>query len=149
VDGITQVTGYSGTNPNLLAQAGDPGWSSSTATCATSYCHGATLQGGSYKQPAWRTVNGSQVTCAGCHGMPPNSGPEVIVGQTAHAVHVTRERLDCSNCHPGYGYSVAAGRYVVDPITHVNGKRDAIIAGVRRDGWTTCSNASCHVPYQE
>ncbi|HEX9049218.1 MAG TPA: hypothetical protein VF841_01675, partial [Anaeromyxobacter sp.] len=45
-------------------------WDRAGATCAT-YCHGATLTGGSNTSPVWTTLDGSQAACGTCHGVPP------------------------------------------------------------------------------
>jgi predicted CxxxxCH...CXXCH cytochrome family protein len=84
------------------------------ATCASTYCHGATLPGGANKVPAWTTVDGSQDACGTCHAIPPA------------APHVTR--TDCGSCHTGYSATT------VNLATHIDGKVDVVAL--------TCS--SCH-----
>ena len=73
LDGKVQVTGYTGTDPDLMAAVKAPGWSAGTSSCATSYCHGASplLGGGAVAAPGWTRVDGSQVFCGSCHGLPP------------------------------------------------------------------------------
>jgi predicted CxxxxCH...CXXCH cytochrome family protein len=122
VSGAAGVTGYTGTDPALLAAVQDPGYvrSGATASCATSYCHGATLLGGSNRQPVWTTVNGTQAACGTCHGRPPFSGP-VIGSVSAHRFHVDVKGRECDVCHVGYT------RTSVAPGTHVNGVREVRI----------------------
>jgi len=54
--------------------AGSPAaaWDRPSATCSNTYCHGATLGGGSLKTPVW-TSGASQAACGTCHGAPPPS----------------------------------------------------------------------------
>ena len=70
-----------------LAEGSAPTYDPATNTCADTYCHGATIRGGTAKQPIWNVVDGSQMDCGSCHGNPPP------------APHV-RAR-DCARCHPG------------------------------------------------
>jgi predicted CxxxxCH...CXXCH cytochrome family protein len=88
-----------------LASAGGatPAYAPATLTCATTYCHGATLAaGGTNQAPRW-TGGPSQAACGTCHGAPPPS----------HAATSS----DCSACHPGTvkpdgTIDVAGGRHV-------------------------------------
>jgi predicted CxxxxCH...CXXCH cytochrome family protein len=107
VDGTPAVT-FSG-----VASAAAPPASWNGTTCAT-YCHGASLSGGTNKAPAWTTVDGTQASCGTCHGVaPPAPHPQ---------------NADCGRCHGGYTSGT------VNPASHVNGtlELDAL----------TC--ASCH-----
>ena len=54
-----------------LDNGSTPTWNG--ATCSGAYCHGSTLAGGGTTDPNWTTVDGSQVTCGSCHGLPPPS----------------------------------------------------------------------------
>jgi predicted CxxxxCH...CXXCH cytochrome family protein len=96
-----------------------PVFTASSATCASTYCHGATLNaGGETTVPTWTKVDGSQGKCASCHGYPP-SAPHPQNGM-------------CNACHPltvtvDGSIDVAGGR-------HIDGTVD--VAGM------TCS--SCH-----
>ncbi len=76
-------------------------------TCAGTYCHGATLTGGSNTEPAWTIVDGSEVTCGSCHGLPPQ------------APHPTGDR--CQNCH---SQVVNAEREIINVDLHINGRID-------------------------
>ena len=77
------------TAPGSLSNArgASPTWSHVTATCANTYCHGATLDGGTLTRPVWTVVNGTQAACGTCHGHPP---------PLPHA-----QFTQCHNCHPG------------------------------------------------
>jgi predicted CxxxxCH...CXXCH cytochrome family protein len=76
-----------------LASAGGaaPAWNGTS--CASTYCHGATLgAGGSATQPVWTLADGSQRQCGSCHAVPPpaSSGhPSVGSALTG-----------CAACHP-------------------------------------------------
>ncbi|MEI7892112.1 MAG: CxxxxCH/CxxCH domain-containing protein [Myxococcales bacterium] len=53
-----------------------PVWTRSpTPTCTNVYCHGDWIEsrqsGGAQSKPVWTLVDGTQTTCASCHGMPP------------------------------------------------------------------------------
>jgi predicted CxxxxCH...CXXCH cytochrome family protein len=103
-----------------LARGGGavPAWKVGTASCATTYCHGATLRGGTVPEPVWTKVDGTQAACGACHGAPPPT--------TAHAGMTPSTA--CAPCHPGYSSSA------VDPARHIDGVVDAT--------GTSCS--SCH-----
>lgn len=119
VDGSAQVTGYTGNDPALAAAVKDPGWSPAAGTCATAYCHGATLQGGNRTIPSWTTVDGTQAACGTCHGRPPATGSD-IGGRSGHEFHVSLQQVACSRCH--HGFTATA----VDAALHVNGIRDVV-----------------------
>lgn len=86
-----------------LAGGAAASWDRAAATCAT-YCHGATLSGGSHTAPQWTRVDGTQATCGACHGVPPP------------APHV--QSTGCGDCHDGYTATT------VNLATHVDGKID-------------------------
>ena len=81
-----------------------PAWDHDSATCATSYCHGAGLPGGSNKTPKWTIVDGSQATCGTCHGNPP---------PLPHPQSTT-----CAQCHPE---TVGADGGIAHPEKHIDG----------------------------
>ncbi len=91
-----------------LARTGSvtPTW---TGTTCTNYCHGASLSGGTHSAAVWTTVDGSQVTCDGCHGLPPSAGHP--------------QMSDCSACH---GAVVAANdTTIIAANLHINGTVEA------------------------
>jgi predicted CxxxxCH...CXXCH cytochrome family protein len=102
----------------------NPSWNGTS--CSASYCHGATLTGGSNRNPAW-TAGSSQAACGTCHGTPPSSG--------RHGDHSGRA---CSDCHEGTYTRTSA-----DPSLHVNGTLDV---GNRVTSWNPSTGAcvGCH-----
>ncbi|ABC82846.1 CxxxxCH/CxxCH domain c-type cytochrome [Anaeromyxobacter dehalogenans] len=93
---------------SLASGGGSPQWDG--ATCASTYCHGATLAGGGTNvRPAWTVVDGTQAACGTCHGAPPP--------------YPHPARADCGTCHPG-ATDGAPARDV-----HVDGKVDVTAAG--------------------
>jgi len=74
-----------------------PVWNRAAAGCAASYCHGGTLAGGSNSAPIWTRVDGTQVACGTCHGLP----PPTVRGGGAHPAATGSVPAACSACHPG------------------------------------------------
>ena len=109
-----------------------PAWDRTKATCANSYCHGATLWGGDTRPaPHWTKVDGSQLKCDACHSNPP--------GDSSHAVHTD---YTCDTCH---GSVVAANATILNPDLHVNGHIDvAMSIGTWDPAAKTCAATSCH-----
>lgn len=87
-----------------IATTGDlsPSWDGTT--CQNTWCHGATLTGGTNTQPTWTAVDTGQVECGTCHGLPP---------ALPHP-----QNTQCEACH-----SITAGENltIVNAATHVNG----------------------------
>jgi len=100
-DGAVQVV-FSG-----LAAAGgaQPVWNGTS--CENVYCHGATLSGGTCKEPVWKDTGGEASRCGACHSL---SDP---AGSTA---------ADCASCHPD---TVAADGTILPYGKHINGVIDA------------------------
>ena len=114
------------------ARGTNPVWNG--ATCAASYCHGATLAGGRNTAPSW-TGGAAQVTCGSCHGVPPP------------APHTTSSA--CDPCHSGYtATSVSASLHMNGTIdrtsTHAAGwsAKDQHGYSVNRGGLSSCKG--CH-----
>jgi predicted CxxxxCH...CXXCH cytochrome family protein len=124
MDGSVQVTGYTGDDPALAAAVKDPGWETTGASCSASYCHGASpaLGGGAVPFPVWTKVDGSQVFCGSCHGLPPRGHPALAPGSTV---------ATCAACHPGT--VTPDGTIDVAGGLHMNGRQDGF-AG-HPDGW--------------
>jgi predicted CxxxxCH...CXXCH cytochrome family protein len=106
VDGVVELVW----GPLATAGGAKPAFSLPNATCASTYCHGATLTaGGTLTAPVWTRVDGTQAACGTCHGAPPPSP------------HPADAR--CSLCHPKTvlpdGTIDVAGGY------HINGVIDA------------------------
>lgn len=105
LDGLAQIT-FSGVARANLAQPEYRG-----GTCASTACHDisnytVTPGGGQATTPRWTLVDGSQATCASCHGMPPP------------LPHV--QRADCESCH----LNATPQRTFVRPELHVDGHVD-------------------------
>ena len=98
-------------------------------SCAT-YCHGATLLGGSNRNPIWTTVNGTQAACGTCHGTPPGTGQH---GRSEH------RSAGCGACHSGYTATS------VNTALHINGSKNVGGTGTRINSYSAgrCSPA-CH-----
>ena len=133
LDGRVEVTGYTGTDPALLAAVTDPGWNRAVPSCATSYCHGATLGGGTAMQPVWTTVDGSQAACGSCHGLPPTGHMTLTPPVTA---------VTCAACHPATvrpdgSIDVAGGK-------HVNGTVETEGFAGHGTGWLVPGDPAFH-----
>jgi predicted CxxxxCH...CXXCH cytochrome family protein len=57
-----------------------PTWDRTSATCSNTYCHGATLSGGTKTAPVWTRLDGTQASCGTCHGVPPPAPHPVVSG---------------------------------------------------------------------
>jgi predicted CxxxxCH...CXXCH cytochrome family protein len=105
LDGTVQVN-FSGV---ATAGGSTATWSSATNTCA-SYCHnpkviqGGTDIGAQNPTPLWTKVDGSQVSCTSCHGVPPPA-PHPF-------------RADCFTCHQ----DIDSNFNFVRPELHVDGQ---------------------------
>ncbi len=92
-----------------------PAWNGTT--CTNTYCHGTTLQpGGTVTTPTWTRIDGTQVACGTCHGLPP--------GGTHYAL--TR----CEVCHSAV---IGPGRVFTTPSLHINGIVESNL--VHSTGW--------------
>lgn len=78
------------------------------ARCSGTYCHGATLAGGSNTAPHWVGAAPNEVGCGSCHSFPPTG-------------HVPVPDANCSICH---GAVIGPGNVFIDPSRHVNGVVD-------------------------
>jgi predicted CxxxxCH...CXXCH cytochrome family protein len=105
-----------------------PAWDRSTATCSSTYCHGATLAGGTNTAPIWTTVDGTQAACGTCHGIPP-----AVWGHEYPPIHGNNA---CTFCH--YDVANDRGTAITNPSLHVNGVVDV----KNRDTDPDCT--SCH-----
>ena len=91
---------------NLATSDGaTPAWDRTKAQCTNVYCHGATLGGGALTVPTWTKVDGTQVVCGNCHGLPPGA-PHPQMGE-------------CSTCHTE---TVNPDRTILNPSKHIDGK---------------------------
>lgn len=104
--------------------------SATTATCATSYCHGNFL-GGTSTTPNWTST--TAMTCTSCHLTTTQATGE-------HARHT--QYYACSVCH-GSGYSATA----VNAALHVNGVKNVGGNGSNISTWISSSQSctpACH-----
>jgi predicted CxxxxCH...CXXCH cytochrome family protein len=118
---LAHITGTVATGWGAVATAGNTsptpatftvGWEASP-TC-TNYCHGATLAGGTLKNPSWTDSTGAAVACTACHG-DPMPYAAMSGGRGFHPPNAT-----CGSCHPGSTSSAPA------KATHVNGTVEKI-----------------------
>jgi predicted CxxxxCH...CXXCH cytochrome family protein len=80
----------------------------SGGTCTDTYCHGDSKPyGGALTQPVWTQVDGAQIQCWSCHGVPP---------PPPHP-----DRLRCFTCH---GNIVTPAFEIISPMLHINGEID-------------------------
>jgi len=113
----------------------DPG----TSSCSTTYCHGATLQGGTHTTPVWTRVGQGEAACGTCHGLPPAQlpGPN-------HPTYAVAEAR-CAGCHYGTADVDAAGNNVIlaGGGLHVDGTVEYDFAG-HPAGWYVPGSGGAH-----
>ncbi|MFO0729209.1 MAG: CxxxxCH/CxxCH domain-containing protein [Myxococcota bacterium] len=100
-----------------------PSWDRASATCANTYCHGSTLEGGAPAAPRWTVVDGTEARCGTCHGLPPSAphpqnercemchvqtaGPnKTIANRATHVDGIVQVNTECKGCH-GTGTTLA------------------------------------------
>jgi predicted CxxxxCH...CXXCH cytochrome family protein len=109
--------------------AAAPKWDVATAKCSSTYCHGATLNGGNNTSPTW-TGGSGQAVCGSCHGVPPL------------APHPTASLTQCNTCHPG---TVDASGNLIPPASggkHLDGVIEAV--GGHDASWIDPSSPNFH-----
>ncbi|HVO72910.1 MAG TPA: cytochrome c3 family protein [Ignavibacteriaceae bacterium] len=102
-------------------------YDSSTATCANTYCHGnfeffrdsavatnqfaytADKMTGNNQTLLWTKIDGTQIQCGSCHGLPPQG-------------HIDVPPNSCYTCHPGV---VDQDGNIIDKTKHINGVKNA------------------------
>lgn len=111
------------TETTSLFYRSDASYSSTSATCASTYCHG-NFPNGSTKTVSWTDTTGvnSVITCGTCHGDPTKSDPEdrARPGGT-HPVKGAFGTTKCMNCH---GYVVDENLNFRNKLLHINGRVD-------------------------
>lgn len=139
----------------------EPVWNGET--CSGTYCHGATLGGGSNPAPNWTQVDGSQAACGSCHGLPPPpphptnagceqchapvAGPGLTIAEASMHVNGQIEvdsKMACSACH-GSSQNAAppldlSGRSSTSLVTV--GAHQSHLTGLRFSNSIACSE--CH-----
>lgn len=88
-------------------EGAEPKWDGTK--CTNVYCHGATLNGGSHKNPVWGDSTGVFSKCGACHVIADPNG---------------ETDSDCSICHPT---SVDSDRSILPRGTHINGHIDMAV----------------------
>jgi predicted CxxxxCH...CXXCH cytochrome family protein len=143
-------------------------------TCASTFCHGATLtlSGGTNKTPSW-TGGSAEAACGTCHGAPPPTGAHLVHASPSSpaslvygSLHVLEDvspsggasyDFGCGNCHPldpaqhlAHVAPDSAGARVADVFLDPAGAPTTSLRGrnlrdARYDPATrTCSGVSCH-----
>jgi predicted CxxxxCH...CXXCH cytochrome family protein len=113
--------------------AAAPVWNRVAGSCSATYCHGATLSGGSNTTPVWTSVGTGQAACGSCHGLPPlDPHPEV-----------SADPRGCAACH-GETVDAATGAIIppADGGKHLDGTLQ--IAGVHGEDWMNEGSAGFH-----
>lgn len=123
IDKATATVTFGG----IATQGLRPTWDAGTATCSSTYCHGASLWGGTNTKPTWTTVDGTQSACGTCHAVPP-------LWVWGHQYHT-----GCTWCH----YDIASddGTRITNPALHIDG----VVEAVNRDTEPEC--LYCHGPW--
>jgi predicted CxxxxCH...CXXCH cytochrome family protein len=119
--------------------------SGTSATCASTYCHGR-FTGGATATVSWTST--AQVNCSSCHGNPPNTGKHL-----AHATPYDSPPVACYHCHNAVASS--SGGIGNAPL-HVNGTDNVgfggtyatipNVTGTWNASTRQCSSVSCHGP---
>jgi predicted CxxxxCH...CXXCH cytochrome family protein len=117
----------------IAANPGGPpaAWDRTSATCSGTYCHGASLAGGTHTTPVWTNVGGGEAGCGTCHGIPPPAPHPSVAGG-----------LDrCAGCHPD---TIDASGQVIPPGQgglHVDG---VVEARGHETSWMDPASTSFH-----
>jgi predicted CxxxxCH...CXXCH cytochrome family protein len=113
IDGPVATVALGGIAVNGVKPA--PTWDRASATCSGTYCHGATLQDGSNRNPIWTRVGQGQASCSSCHGAPPLA-PHPYTGS---------DMTVCAICH---GRTMDASGKIIPPASgglHLDGLVEA------------------------
>jgi predicted CxxxxCH...CXXCH cytochrome family protein len=134
VDGVAALTW--GTTATSIATKESASPSYAAGRCSSTFCHGATLAGGTYggsnKAPLW-TGGAAEAACGTCHGAPPtNHDPSFTIDG---AGGTTR----CNDCHSATVNADGTIKFAADGSSvHMNGVRDAPSGGA----CTSCHGTS-------
>jgi predicted CxxxxCH...CXXCH cytochrome family protein len=118
IDGQRATVTFSG----LAVQGTRPTYDPTTGTCSATYCHGATIPGGTDTTPIWTKVDGTQAACGTCHGIPP-------MQVWGHAYHDT-----CTWCH--YDITDDYGTKITNPALHMDGVVEFVDRNTTEECWT-------------
>lgn len=70
-----------------------PRWDHEALRCSDVACHGAGLDGGTYRTPAWTSSSTVSIECGACHGLPPRFVRDGL------GLHLPTGTGDCGACH--------------------------------------------------
>jgi predicted CxxxxCH...CXXCH cytochrome family protein len=121
-DGVAEVK----TDTTSLFYRSAASYTASSATCASTYCHG-NFPNGNNKTVSWTDITSvnSVIACGTCHGDPAKSDPEdrarpkTISQGGTHPDKGAFNTTHCSNCH---GSVVDANLNFVNKALHINGR---------------------------
>jgi len=134
IDAATATVSFAGlASGGVTAPLPPPTWDRTTATCSSTYCHGATLTGGTSKTPVWTAVGQGQAACGTCHGVPPVS---------ANHPPVSNDLKGCNPCHSG---TIDANGGLIPPSAggmHLDGTIEA--TGGHAASWMDTSSPDFH-----
>jgi hypothetical protein len=108
--------------PISVYEIGGASYDFATNKCTNNYCHGGfafakansqyqfaytadKIEGNNF-QPIWNKVDGTQMVCGSCHGLPPKG-------------HMASDLKSCATCHPGV---VDQYGKIIDAKKHMDGK---------------------------
>lgn len=133
--------------PDIRLNHGAYASANGTASCATQYCHGTSLEGVAQSGPSCSTCHEWPFTgggsCTNCHGTPPDGSTDPNVAGR-HAEHMALAGVDCAVCHQNAGSGTSL---------HQNGVVDISLSSTynAQSGTAsfnasavTCSTVSCH-----
>jgi predicted CxxxxCH...CXXCH cytochrome family protein len=112
---------FNGTLAGLttLGVTPNPTYSSTSASCADTYCHGSFANGNETNAPVWNSAAGSAAECGTCHGDKTKSTtPEKALPKTTAAGGSHPNYTECQWCHT----TVTAGPTFVNVDNHVDGE---------------------------
>ena len=109
-----------------------PAWDRTTATCTATYCHGATLAGGTKPTPVWTRVGVGEAACGTCHGLPPPPPHATAAGGLTACAPCHADTMDAS----GSLIAPSAGGKHLDGTVQATGGHPA--------GWMDAANAGFH-----
>jgi hypothetical protein len=114
-------------NTAIAFGAANADYDTANATCSNTYCHGnfvffrdsadatnhfaytADRMSGTSQTLLWTNVDGTQVQCGSCHGLPPHG-------------HIPAPVTACYTCHQGV---VDEQGNIIDKSKHINGIKNA------------------------
>ncbi len=146
-----------------------PAWNRTSATCTATYCHGATMAGGTKPSPVWTSVGTGEAACGACHGLPPPAphaaaaglgacaschadtmdATGALIAPSAGGKHLDGA-VEATGGHPaGWMDPASAGFHAVSASQNLAGCgscHGANLDGVGGSATTSCATAGCHGP---